>query len=101
MVMVFGFGGQTGMWSDWRALFERRNHLNIDRYKKQAGWERKWQQRFWESCRNLVKLKFGVSNSVEEETPLNCVKAGLRQLLYSFCFWSINLINQISAKLTR
>lgn len=73
IVIVFGFGRQAGVWSDSRAMFKKFDSLNTERYQKLTRRERKWQQRFWNSCRSLVKIKFGINYYMEEHTPLNCL----------------------------
>lgn len=71
--IIFIFGGHSGLWSDSRGLLVKLDHLNVSRRPTLSGKEWKLWQAFWRSCRNLVKVKFGVNNFVEEETPLNCL----------------------------
>lgn len=71
--ILFVIGGHAGIWSDSQAMFENLDCLNGDRFMVLSRFERRWQQRFWKSCRNLVKIKFGVHNYVEEQTPMNCL----------------------------
>lgn len=71
--IVFVIGGYAGVWSESREMFERLDTLNGTRYLDVSRWERRCQERFWKSCRNFVKVKFGVNNYVEEQTPLNCL----------------------------
>lgn len=75
--VVFIIGGQAGVWADSKRMFKKLDRLNLHRLVKSEGFgkrfEWKCQQKFWKSCRNLVKVKFGIGNFVEEETPLNCL----------------------------
>lgn len=64
-------GGQAEVWEESKDML-----LNLARLAtKLRGTpaERKWQRRFWLSCGNLIKIKFGMHNFVENETPLNCL----------------------------
>lgn len=77
IALLFLIGGQAGVWSDSRKMFEMLDRLNVSRDELLGRWERKWQQRFWKSCRNLIKVKFGINNFVEEKTPLNCLNCAV------------------------
>lgn len=74
---IFILGGLAGLWSDSRVKFERLDRTNVSRHVRLRRKEWKFQQKFWKSCRNLIKVKFGVNNYVEEETPLNCLNCSL------------------------
>lgn len=77
LCIMFVIGGQAGVWTESKRMFIKLDRSNAERIQhcrcKFKRWESKCQLRFWKSCRNLVKVKFGVNNFVEEETPLNCI----------------------------
>lgn len=73
MAVIFSVGGQAGLWSDSRQMFVKLDRLNAARKDGKGRLERMLHERFWKSCRNLMKVKFGVNNFVEKVTPLSCV----------------------------
>lgn len=79
VAIIFVIGGQAGVWSESARFFGNLDKLMVDRLVKRqfTRWELKWQQRFWRSCRNLIKVRFGSNNFVEEQTPLNCLSCAV------------------------
>lgn len=73
IAIVFILGGLAGVWSDSKTLFENLDRLNVGRHRSLFQKDQKWQQKFWRSCRNLIKVKCGMNNFIEEQTPLNCL----------------------------
>lgn len=84
IAIVFVIGGHAGVWSDSKEMFKNLDRLNFTRYASLSGYERKLQQTFWKSCRNLVKVKFGVNNYVEDITPLNCLNCSAALVVQLF-----------------
>lgn len=76
---LFIIGGQAGVWKDSNMLVEMVDKLSIKNLisGSSSRQERKWRKIFWRSCRNLIKVKFGSSNFVEEKTPLNCLNCAI------------------------
>lgn len=68
---LFLVGVQAGVWSDSKAMLEKLDSVNVARLGFMRRMESKMQKSFWKSCRNLIKVRFGVNNFVQKETPLN------------------------------
>lgn len=69
---LFILGGHANVWIDSRKMFEKLDRLRITKFRRpNGGGDWKLQELFWKSCRNLIKVKFGVNNFVEKDTPLN------------------------------
>lgn len=77
IAVLFVLGGQAGVWIDSKVLLEKVGQLNVSRVVAFSTRESRWQKRFWKSCGNLIKVKFGASNFVDEETPLNCLNCAI------------------------
>lgn len=71
VALIVILGGHAEVWEESKNMF-----INLARVAAEQNGtriERKWQHQFWLSCRNLIKVKFGVHNFVENETALNCL----------------------------
>lgn len=79
IAVLFVVGGQAGVWTESERMFKDLGRLLVQR--RVTGThitkEVKWKERFWKSCRNLIRVKFGINNFVEEETPLNCLNCAI------------------------
>lgn len=76
VVTLFVVGAQAGVWTESKNLIRGMENLKVIRMKRGESIKKldmKVEQRFWKSCQNLIKVKFGVNNFVEDETPLNCL----------------------------
>lgn len=73
-------GGHAQVWEESKNMFRNLDRLLVKRRMlgmRYSRTEYKWQKRFWLSCRNFIKVKFGVHNFVENETPLNCLNCAI------------------------
>lgn len=68
VTIVFLIGGMVTIWTESTLLF-RNVHLQIT-LKLESQSEKRWQIKFWKSCRNLIKIRFGANNFVDAVTPL-------------------------------
>lgn len=64
-------------WSDSKIMFQKLDWLYVTRRNFMSRKGRKLHEAFWGSCRNLIKVKFGVNNFVEKDTPLNCLHCNI------------------------
>lgn len=71
--ITFIVGLQAGVWYESTYLHEQLKRLAVQRRSMLHQLELKLHKRFWTSCQNLIKVKFGVNNFVDEKTALNCM----------------------------
>lgn len=71
-LIIFVIGGQADVWKESKRMF-----VSIDRSlvtsRMQGAAVTRGEEKFWNSCKNLIKVKFGVDNYFEIITPLNCL----------------------------
>lgn len=64
----------AGVWTHSKIMFEKLARSNITTRNFIAKIQFRLQQKFWRSCRNLIKVRFGVNNFVEKDALLNCLQ---------------------------
>lgn len=77
IAIIFLVGLQAGVWSESKSLLEKLAKLILIRQGVLQRLELKLQKQFWKSCRNLIKVKFGANNFIEDETTLNCLNCAI------------------------
>lgn len=80
LILLFVVGGQAGVMSESNRMLRDFARAVANKRLLPLGltrWEYRLQQRFWKSCRNLIKVHFGIDNFIDELTPLSCLNLGI------------------------
>lgn len=72
VAIIFVIGGQADVWKESKRMFEDMDRSMVREIVKGIPVTRA-EKKFWNSCRNLIKVNFGINNYFESITPLNCL----------------------------